>query len=236
MSGEPGPLTLAFDTATPDTVVGLGDADALIAERVLGPGAEGRPRHGPGLLGAVEGVVGEGGGWPRVGRIAVGIGPGSFTGIRIGVATARALAQARRLPIVGVETSAALAAGIPDEDARGRPRLAVIDARRGEVFAAILRPGAGPDEPVVSAPEALPAAVQGLAGALAAGDGAVRFRHELETVGVEVLPDQHPAHRLSARPLCVLSASNEEGAPEAIRPLYLRRPDAERWLERDSRN
>jgi tRNA threonylcarbamoyladenosine biosynthesis protein TsaB len=235
MSAAAATLTVAIDTATPDTVTGVGRGEELVAELVVGPGAEGRPRHGPALLGAVERVVAEAGGWSRVSRLAVGIGPGSFTGIRIGIASARALAQARKLPIVGVETSAALAAGIPAEG-EARARLAVIDARRGEVFAAIQRPGCRPGAPCLAAPEALPAAVQGLAGALAAGDGAIRFRDELEAVGVEVLSDQHPAHRLSARTLCALSEKIEAGAPGEIRPLYLRRPDAERWRERDSRS
>ncbi len=95
------------------------------------------------------------GGWERVEAIAVGIGPGSFTGIRIGVATARALAQARGLPVAGVPTTAALAAGI-GAGAGERPRLGCVDARRGELFAALLRPGAAIAEaPLVLAPDRL---------------------------------------------------------------------------------
>ncbi len=228
-------MTLAIDTATPDTVAGLSRGGEPISERRVGPGPDGRPRHGPALLAAAHEAVLAAGGWERVGRLAVGVGPGSFTGIRIGVATARALAQALALPVAGVETTAALAAGIPEVG--DRARLAVIDARRDEVFVAILRPG----EPVAGAPqvvrpEALAGAVPELAGALAAGDGAVRFRGELEAAGVEVLPDEHPAHRLSARHVCAASEAIEAGAPEDVKPLYLRRPDAERWRERDGRD
>ncbi len=235
MSGSAADLTLAIDTATADTVAGIGRGAELLGERRISPAADGMPRHGPALLVAVQEVVDGAGGWDRVERIAVGIGPGSFTGIRIGVATARALAQARALPIAGVETTATLAAGIPAEP--GRARLAVVDARRGEVFVALLHPAepiAG--APLVLAPEAVAATSQGARGSLAAGDGAVRFRNELEAAGIGVLADEHPAHRLSARHVCAISDSVAAGPPEDVRPLYLRRPDAERWRERDGRN
>jgi tRNA threonylcarbamoyladenosine biosynthesis protein TsaB len=235
LSEPPTALTLAIDTATPDTVVGLSRRGEPASERRVGPGPDDRPRHGPALLAAVHEAVLAAGGWERVDRLAVGVGPGSFTGIRIGVSTARALAQALALPLAGVETTAALAAGIPASD--DRARLAVIDARRDEVFVAILRPGESAAEaPLVVRPGSLTSAIPGVAGSLAAGDGAVRFRRELEAVEVEVLPDEHPAHRLSARYVCATSEAIEAGAPEDVRPLYLRRPDAERWRERDGRD
>ena len=227
-------ITLALDTATPDTVVGAVEDGELRAERRLDPDPGGRPRHGPALLELVQEVIDEVGGWSRCGRIGVGVGPGSFTGIRIGVATARALAQARGLPIAGVVTAAALVAGVPGD---GRSALAVIDARRGEVFAALRGAGeAEAGEPTVVAPELLATSLPGASGALAAGDGAVRFRGELEATGIEVLADGDPAHRLSARHVGALAEKIEAGAPEDVRPLYLRRPDAERWRKRDGRD
>jgi len=222
------PLTLGFDTATPDTAVSVGDA-----ERRIGPGLDGRPAHNRALLPAIEDVVTEAGGWSAVERIAVGIGPGSFTGVRIGVATARALAQSRGIQVAGVVTTAALLAGIEPGE---RGRLAVIDARRGELFAAADL-GDGPLDPVVAAPHDLPASLglSGLAGLSAAGGGAVRFRAEIEAAGAAVPTDADPAHRLSARWICELAA-DIEAEPESIRPLYLRRPDAERWRNRDGGN
>jgi tRNA threonylcarbamoyladenosine biosynthesis protein TsaB len=92
------------------------------------------------------------------------------------------------------------------------------------------------EAPLVIRPESSASAIPDLADAVAAGDGAVRFRGELEAVGVEVLADEHPAHRLSARHVCAASEAVEAVAPEDVKPLYLRRPDAERWRERDGRD
>ena len=229
-------VVLAFDTATPDTAVAAcGPDGAVSAERLEGPGESGRPRHGVLLLALIEDVVGEAGGWGEVERIAVGIGPGSFTGIRIGVATARALAQARGLGLSAVPSTAALAAGI--EAAPGRARIAVVDARRNEIFAAVLPGGAelaGP--PAVLSPAEAGELLDGLQGGsapLAAGDGSVRFRSDLEAAGIEVLADENPAHRLSARHIAALAPAFVSGSAADTKPLYLRRPDAERWHERD---
>jgi tRNA threonylcarbamoyladenosine biosynthesis protein TsaB len=230
-------VTLGMDTATPDTAVAVTGAGDPI-ERASGPGADGRPLHARALLGSIEEAVAAAGGWPAVELIAVGIGPGSFTGVRIGISTARALAQARDLPLVGVPSTSALAAGIAAAtEGAGRSRLAVIDARRGEVFAA-LDEGEGPGQPVVCKPSELAATIpaETLSGCLAAGDGSLRFSSEIEALGVEVLDRESPAHRLSARQVCILGAEADAGEIEAVRPMYLRRPDAERWLERDGRN
>ena len=250
MSGAP--VILGFDTATPDTAVATW-ADGESVTRTAAP-AGGRPVHNTELLTLVEEVVEASGGWEGVGLIAVGIGPGSFTGLRIGIATARALAQSRGLPIAGVASTSALLAGIAaSPEAEGRASLAVIDARRGEVFAALAAPtetggadisrqkavisATGP-EPVVCAPGEMAARLgpEALANAVAAGDGAVRFRSEIEASGALVLPDGDLAHRLSASWICELAAGVEPSGPEAIRPMYLRRPDAERWRERDGSN
>jgi tRNA threonylcarbamoyladenosine biosynthesis protein TsaB len=227
-------LILGIDTATADTAVAVGAGGEPVAEERVGPEPGGRPRHARALLASVERALEVAGGWGRIDRIAVGIGPGSFTGIRIGVATARGLAQARGLPLAGVESTAALAAGIGAQ--AERDRIAVIDARRGEVYAAVAKAGepvAG--EPIVARPSELAAALGSPSAAVAAGDGAVRFRGELEAAGLEVLADEDPAHRLSARHVCALGHLAQGGPPTDTRPLYLRRPDAERWRERDRR-
>jgi tRNA threonylcarbamoyladenosine biosynthesis protein TsaB len=230
---------LGFDTATPDVAVAVVAAldGASLAERLVEPDHDGRPRAATVLLPEVETAVAGSGGWERIGTIAVGVGPGSFTGLRIGVATARALAQARGLPLVAVGTLAALARGIREADADGRAQLAAVDARRGEAFAALHDAGGAEIwAPFVASPEALAARLAELGEApLAAGDGALRFRREIEDAGAEVLDDRHPAHRLSARHLCALAAGTPAAPPEDVEPVYLRRPDAELWRERQRR-
>lgn len=242
-------MILGFDTATSDTAVAIVDGDVAVHEAVVGPDAGGRPEHGRALLGLIETAVSGVGGWERIDSIAVGLGPGSFTGLRIGVSTARALAQARELPVTGVASTAALAAGLADRpDASGRPLVGVVDARRGEIFAAVDR-GQGASDPVVCAPQNLVDALGGdLGSALAAGEGAVRFRTEIEAAGVEVCADEDPANRLSARRICALAAKIDahDRPPENnfenlsnlgdLTPMYLRRPDAERWIERRDSN
>lgn len=232
-------LVLGLDAATPDICVAVSTGEPgaePVSEILLGPGDGGRPRHGKELMVEVERAVEAAGGWGEIELIAVGVGPGSFTGLRIGVATARALAHARELPLAGVQTTAALAASIAATEP-ARPALAVIDARRSEIFAALRHPGSGQVEsPVVCPPERLSELVQLPDGVLAAGDGAVRFREELEAAGIAVAPDGDAIHRLPARFVCSIGRSAGGGSPTVVEPLYLRRPDAERWLERDAGN
>ncbi len=227
---------LGFDTATAYAGVAVTRNGETVHEEEQGPGADGRPRHSELLLGAVERCVAEAGGWGSIGLIAVGLGPGSYTGLRIGIATARALAQASEIPIAGVSSLAALARGIAEHpDAADRPTLPVIDARRGQAFAAVHDPaGAELRSPFVASPEELAEAISVLDPLpMAGGDGAVRFRQELEAAGALVAPAQDPVHRVAARHLCALGAVTGASAPERIEPIYLREPDAKRWLERD---
>jgi tRNA threonylcarbamoyladenosine biosynthesis protein TsaB len=231
-------VVLGMDTATADAVVGVAGDGEVVREAVVEPGPDGRPRHSQVLLGEIERSVDAAGGWDRIERIAVGIGPGSFTGLRIGISTARALAQAREIPLAPVGTLSALARGITaDPSDRGRPALPVLDARRGEAFAALF--GDGGEElwaPFVAAPEDLAKRVSELdERPLAAGDGALRFAEELEAAGATVAPPGDPIHRVAVRHVCAVGAKAVEASPDQIQPLYLRPPDAKRWLERDRR-
>ncbi len=227
-------VVLGVDSATADAVVGVTSDGEIVREARVDPGPDGRPRHSQVLLGEIERSVDEAGGWGRIDRLAVGVGPGSFTGLRIGIATARALAQARQIPIAPVSSLAALARGISeggDEDLA----LPVIDARRGEAFAALLR-GDGEEvwPPFVAQPAELCKRVGSLdTTPLAAGDGALRFAAELEAAGATVAPPEDPIHRVAARHVCAVGEAAAEATPDQIEPLYLRPPDAKRWLERD---
>ena len=238
-------IVLGLDTATPATVVAVLD-DARPAAVVEGrhePTPGERPGHAAQLLTiAAELLAAAGLGFGDVDRIAVGLGPGTFTGLRIGVATARALAQSSGAELVGVSTLRALAlvaerdclaVSSPGLDTAGHPSveigvLAVIDARRGEAFAAGWRDGREVIDPAARAPELLVQAVRGDGGAwLAVGDGALRFRAELEGAGCHVPPEESPLHGVRGRAICELGL----GAPAAVArdrilPDYLRKPDA----------
>jgi tRNA threonylcarbamoyladenosine biosynthesis protein TsaB len=193
--------------------------------------------HSTALLAEVERAAEAAGGWQAVERIAVGIGPGSFTGLRIGIATARALAAGTGLPATGVCTLDALGRGLSLSAPGARTCLAVIDARRGEVFVGLYAvAGERLWAPLVCAPDDLLERLGELPEPpLAAGSGALRFRNELASGGVEVPDDADPVHRVAARHICALAAAAEDGSDLAqLAPIYLRPPDAERWRERDT--
>jgi len=220
-------LVLAFDTATQATVVGLLAAREPPIERRDDPEPGTRPRHTQRLLALCEEALTQAGAeWGDVTRIGVGVGPGSFTGLRIGVATARALGQARGVETVTVSTLAALARGVAEDAAATRDVLAVLDARRGEAFAA---PFAAAAASVPAAVNIDPQALAGLArpGWLAVGDGAVRYRAELEAGGIEVPPDDDPRHRVGGGPLVRLAAAATAVPVATLVPDYVRLPDAE---------
>lgn len=220
--------------------------DEVLHESLLGLSEKGGPLHSTGLLEEVEAAASAAGGWAAVDRIAVGLGPGSFTGLRIGLATARALGLSCDVPVSGVCTLDALGRGLSEAATSSgltqvrRPThrgLAVIDARRGEVFAALYSlAGERLWEPCVVPPDGLAERVAEVEGPLlAAGSGALRFRKELASQGVAVPDDADPVHRIAARHVCALAAAGaEEDGTGPVVPIYLRPPDAERWRERDT--
>jgi tRNA threonylcarbamoyladenosine biosynthesis protein TsaB len=227
---------VGFDTATADTAVCAMRDGEVLHEELLGLASDGRPRHSTALLGEVERAAAAAGGWDAVDRLAVGLGPGSFVGIRIGIATARGLAASTGLPVTGACTLDALGRALGELADPERTRLAVLDARRGEVFAALYSPAAEYLwEPLVSAPAELAERVAELASPpLAAGSGAVRFRDELASRGVGVPEDDDPVHRVAARHVCAIAEAAPDPGDGRLEPIYLRAPDAERWRERDT--
>lgn len=229
-----------MDTATDDTVVAALDGAELVFERIHGPDDAGRPRHSETLLVALDEAAAAAGGWDRIDRIAVGLGPGTFTGIRIGIATATGLAISTSLPLVGVSTLAALAVGAAREVPGRGPVMAVLDARRGEAFAGLYNPaGRELEPPAVLKPDRLTDRLAEISTRLPvppriAGPGSLRFRDDLELAGYPIPEPGSRAHRLSGRAICELGAGvpqPEVGKP--LDPIYLRAPDAQIWLERD---
>jgi tRNA threonylcarbamoyladenosine biosynthesis protein TsaB len=223
-------VILGIDTSTAATAAAVWAPDGPALEARDDPTAGERPQHASRLLALVEEVLRETG-WDEIERIAVGVGPGGFTGLRHGIATARALAQGRGLPLAGVSSLEALARGARAEALAGagdRAVLAVIDARRGEVFAAAWQGAERLLDPVAIAPAELAARLGAgrLAAPLAAGDGAVRFREQLERAGAAVPEDRSPAHRVSAIEICRLGATGEVTDRDRLVPDYRREPDA----------
>jgi len=250
-------IVLGIDTATVATVVGLRLPNGSTLEARDDPAGDQRPGHATRLLPLANGLLAEAGlAWNELERIAVGVGPGTFTGLRIGIATARGLSQSLGVTLVGVSSLRALAYCANDTTAdevsvqdaatqrngpavdvsnafgEGTGVLAAIDARRGEIFAA-----AYDGEGELLAPRALPPDAIGdlferafintnLKLWIAVGDGVARYRDVFELPGVVVPAAHSKLHRIQARAICALGAQTPAGDGPVI-PDYRRRPDAE---------
>jgi tRNA threonylcarbamoyladenosine biosynthesis protein TsaB len=216
-------LLLGIATATTQVGVALSGADGPLASLHVRKGR----RHAELLAPAIETITRMAGiGTQQIGRIAVDVGPGLFTGLRVGVATAKALAAALDIPIVGCSSLELLAYPHRRQD---RMLASVIDAKRGEIFWALFEPveeGVSPaSEAMVSSPNALVEALKETGrDVLAAGDGARRYADVLVALaGLEVAgpADDHP----SALALVELAATRPSVPLEEITPRYLRGAD-----------
>ena len=176
-----------------------------------------------------------------IGAVAVDLGPGMFTGLRVGIAAGKALAHARRLPMIGV-TSLDLLAFAPRFTRRRI--VCAIDAGRGEIFHASYRQSPGGvqrlTEPRVGRAEDLASELVALSEELLlVGDGALRYRSTFADITRLEIGDSGVAHP-SAGSLVLLAhtrALREEFvSPTELTPLYLRKPDAEiGWVTRDGK-
>ena len=195
-------LILAFDTATAIATSALVCNGVVLGERTTAPVR---------VLEAFDELFRGSGVEPsELDALAVGVGPGSFTGVRMGLAVARGLGLSLDVPAAGVSTLDALAAGAPGA-------VALIDAKRREVFVEH-------DGEVA----ALPAAAFEAPGRTCVGDGAIRYRNHLEQTGAEVPPDDSELHLPRAR--FHEQLARDFGPVELVEPIYIRAPDADRLL------
>ncbi|MGB6058604.1 MAG: tRNA (adenosine(37)-N6)-threonylcarbamoyltransferase complex dimerization subunit type 1 TsaB [Microthrixaceae bacterium] len=230
-------LILGIETATVQAGCALGGHEGVLASAHC---AKGR-RHAENLAPAIEFICSQAQiDLSEVGLVAVDVGPGLFTGMRVGIATAKAIAFALRVPMIGVSSLDLLA--FP---ARFSPRLivAAIDARRGELYYAFYRQVPGGvqrlSEPVIGTADDLASELLAKSEeALLVGDGAHRYRSAFEGLArVEIVdPGNSYPSAVSLVQLAHARALREEFSTiDAIHPIYLRRPDAEiNWTTRDS--
>jgi tRNA threonylcarbamoyladenosine biosynthesis protein TsaB len=230
-------LILGIETATERVSVAIGGHEGVIG---LFEVTKGR-RHAETLVPAIEFLCRQADiELDEISVVAVDVGPGLFTGMRVGLASAKAIAQALRIPMIGISSLDLLAFPSRHTD---RLVVPVIDARKGEVFYAMYRQVPGGVQQI-AAPTV--GSIEDLVGdllarsqeALLVGDGALRYEDEiLDGFKAEIGGDAHP----SAAPLVQLAharALREEWvSPREIEPVYLRAPDAQiNWSTRVTRS
>lgn len=225
-------LILGIESATARVGCAIGGHEGLIASA---HSARGR-RHAEALAPQIEFICEQADvSLTDIGLVAVDVGPGLYTGLRVGVTTALAIATTLRVPMIGVTSLDLLAFPLAHTD---KTITAAVDARRGEVFHASYRPVPGGvqrvTEPAVGTPDELCSTIMADGDdVLVVGDGVMHHRAVFEGVrGVEIADDAHGFPSAAALvSLAHARALREEFVrPDEIEPLYLRRPDAEaKW-------
>ncbi|HTP51515.1 MAG TPA: tRNA (adenosine(37)-N6)-threonylcarbamoyltransferase complex dimerization subunit type 1 TsaB [Anaeromyxobacteraceae bacterium] len=229
-------LVAAVDTATLTlscALLELGPGGAAVVATRTDRPPPGGPGHSVRLPGALTELLEPLGRSVRdVEGWAVGLGPGSFTGLRIGLATWKGLAYANRRPIAGASSLAAMALEAARSAAEGALLVPLLDARKGEVYAGFYRVRGAELEPVMPeaavSPEALLSRVGGAPGAVGFGEGFDAFRGRLEGALPELAagpatPSAEEVGRLAAARL----ARYDELALFALEPHYVRPSEAE---------
>jgi tRNA threonylcarbamoyladenosine biosynthesis protein TsaB len=229
-------LILGIDTATPQVGCAIGGHEGVIA---CFSSAKGK-RHAETLVPAIDFVCRQAHvELDEIGAIAVDLGPGLFTGLRVGVATAKAMASALRVPVVGVSSLDLLAFPVRWTNRR---IVSVVDARRGEVFYASYRQVPGGvqrvSEPQVGSPEQLCNEIQATGEeCLAVGDGARRYADELiDLIKVEIADAglAYPSPQSLVQLAHARAVREEFVNPWDVQPIYLRKADAEiNWVSRE---
>ncbi len=230
-------LILGIETATEQVGVAIGGHEGVIATFEV---ARWR-RHAETLTPAIDFVCRQAGvEMDDLGCIAVDVGPGLFTGMRVGIAAAKAMAQALRLPMIGIASLDLLAFPCRHTD---RVVVPVIDARKGEVFWAMYRqvpggvqqvsvPTVGPVDDLVA--DLLARSQE----TLCVGDGAERYRDEiLDGYHCEISGPAHPSPGALVQLAHAQAIREEWVRPGEVEPIYLRAPDAQiNWAVRERRS
>jgi tRNA threonylcarbamoyladenosine biosynthesis protein TsaB len=235
-------LLLGIETATRRVGVVIASEDGILGRIELGGHAgSGAPRHAECLVPAIQYLCEQTGTMlDRVSAIAVGVGPGMFTGLRVGVTTAKVLAQTLRVPMIPIPSLDLLA--YPLRHAHGLV-VPAIDARRHELYYALYRtvPGGVQRDSnyEIGEPDDLVAELEARGEeALLCGDGALRFASAFaEVKRTELAGPGHAAPGLAAlAELAIARYAREEFcAPDDVLPLYLRKSDAELAWDRKGR-
>ena len=231
-------IVVGIETSTPHTSVAVGTDLEILGEVAI----SGKARQEV-VTPALDRVLA----WTgveraQIGGVAVGIGPGLFTGLRVGVETGKTLAQVLGAPILGIPSLDALAYAVRTTS---RTICAVLDARRGEVFHALYRPVPGGvmrvTEHAVASPDHLVADLEvSPDDVLCVGNGAILYRNALEQLGPRIEFASATVAHPSAAALVELAAPRflreEHDDLFGVVPMYLRRSDAEiAWDERAGR-
>ncbi len=227
-------LMLALDTTTLTCSVALGDGEKLWAEYLLNI----KKTHSQRLMPLIVSLLQDSGvRKEQLKGLSVTVGPGSFTGIRIGLATAQGLSQGLGIPVVGVMTLDALAQAAAFFDGLICP---ILDARKGQVYTALYR--GGPDGPVMlkqAAAESLEEFSARLAerseNVIFLGDAIGNFRNNLKSALGERYREAPPSLSLNRASLVLLQGQKiwlEQGPPPpySLKPFYIRLSEAERRL------
>ena len=231
-------LILGIETATERVGVSIGGHDGVIASFQITRGR----RHAETLVPAIEFMCREADvSLPEIGAIAVDVGPGLFTGMRVGIATAKAMASALEVPVITATSLELLALAVAEDD---RVVVPVVDARKGEVFFSMYRgdetavravaaPTCGPIDSVVAA------VIERGQSVVAVGDGARRYHEALEADHRIEIADEtfdHPSADTLVRLAHRRSLREDWIAADRVEAYYLRQPDAEiNWTTRADR-
>lgn len=232
-------LVLGIETSGPVCSVGLADNDTVLAERMVW----GQKIHSVRLIPLIDGVLRDAGKRPGdLEGIAVSAGPGSFTGLRIGMTTAKALAHALDRPVAGVPSLDILARPL-----RGAacPVMVIVPARKGEVYGAVYTPETSPrplEPPAALSTEELIETARRFDGPLLfTGEAAGLYREQLEhALGPEArfapASLRQPRGAVAAEMGAVLLAAGKGATAFTLQPEYIRPPAAELvWQARNAR-